>query len=242
MNIRFEEFKERVRSAKRLVFLGGAGVSTASGIPDFRSPNGLYHIKSKYGVSYERMLSHSYYESQPERFYEFYWESMVNEAAKPNRAHLALSEYEQKGHYVAILTQNIDGLHTEAGSSRVYELHGSVKRYACEECGRHYALDEINHFGVPHCRVCGGRLKPLVTLYEEPLDEETLAGALLELKYGSFLIVGGTSLNVYPAAGLIHEFQGPSLLINLEETPLDAYFQYVIHDDVGKVLDALLLG
>jgi len=242
MNTSFLELKNQIRSAKRLVFLGGAGISTASGIPDFRSPNGLYQIKSKYGVPYERMLSHSYYEENTDKFYEFYWESMVNKGAKPNRAHLALSKYEKAGHYVAILTQNIDGLHTDAGSTRVYELHGSTRRYICEECQRHYTLEEISNFGIPHCRACGGRIKPEVTLYEEALDEKVLEEALLEIKYGSFLIVGGTSLNVYPAAGLIHEFIGPSLLINLEETPLDAYFRYVIHKDIGPTLEALLLN
>lgn len=233
--------RDSVSKAKRIVFLGGAGVSTASGIPDFRSPEGLYNVKSKYGVPYEVMLSHSYFENNPGKFYDFYWSAMVNENAKPNAAHIALAEFEKKGHRIAILTQNIDGLHQEAGSRLVYELHGSTKRYFCTRCGKKYALGDLIRSGIPHCRECGGILKPEVVLYEEPLDEDVLVSATNEMRFGDFLIVGGTSLNVYPAAGLIDYFgKGPRLLINQEATQADALFDFVIHDDIGKILAEIL--
>jgi len=236
-----ETIRHEIQEAKRLVFLGGAGVSTASGIPDFRSPKGLYQVRSKYGEPYEVMLSHSYFEAHPDTFYDFYWSTMVYRNAKPNRAHLALANYEAKGHYVAILTQNIDGLHQKAGSKRVYELHGSTQRYHCVECGAHYSLDELTPIGVPHCRNCGGILKPDVALYEEPLDEDCLEGAVNEMRFANFLIVGGTSLNVYPAAALPESMLGgKKLLINLEPTPLDRSFDYVWHEDIGTALEKLL--
>lgn len=235
-----QKARQIVQASKRLVFLGGAGVSTHSGIPDFRSPEGIYNVHSKYGVPYEVMLSHTYFVEHTETFYDFYWSSMVRKGAKPNRAHLALSAFEKAGHHVAILTQNIDGLHSDAGSKLVYELHGSVRRYFCQECGKRYSLDELEPRGIPHCN-CGGVLKPDVVLYEEPLDEEVLLSAVNELRYGDVLLVGGTSLNVYPAAGLIDYFGGSTkIIINKEATPRDNEFDYVFHSDIADTLEALL--
>ncbi len=242
MNSNIDEIKKIIKKSERIVFLGGAGVSTASGIPDFRSPQGLYNIKNKYGVSYEQMLSHTYFYEHTDLFYEFYWDTMVNVKAKPNDAHHALAECERRGKNLAILTQNIDGLHFDAGSKKVYELHGSVRRYYCEECMNLIKLSDIEPRGIPYCPKCGGLLKPDVVLYEEPLNETVLNHAIIDLQLADVLIVGGTSLNVYPAAGLISYFQGnTSILINFEPTPLDRKFDYVIHDDIGKVLKEILL-
>ena len=241
MDTKLEEIKKLIKDSKRIVFLGGAGVSTASGIPDFRSPAGLYKIHSEYGVSYETMLSHTYFEYHTETFYDFYWKTMVAKNAKPNKAHIALANYEKAGHHIATITQNIDGLHQEAGSKRVYEVHGSTKRYNCVDCGRHFDIEDIPNIGIPHCPECGGIIKPDVVLYEEPLNEDVVESALTELRFANFLIVGGTSLNVYPAAGMIDYFQGGhTLLINKEPTPRDSFFEYVIYDDIGKVLEELL--
>ena len=241
MDTKLEEIKALIKDSNRIVFVGGAGVSTASGIPDFRSPAGLYKIHSEYGVSYETMLSHTYFEYHTETFYDFYWKTMVAKNAKPNKAHIALANYEKAGHHIAIITQNIDGLHQEAGSKRVYEVHGSTKRYNCVDCGRHYDIGDIPNIGIPHCPECGGVIKPDVVLYEEPLNEDVVESALTELRFANFLIVGGTSLNVYPAAGMIDYFQGGhTLLINKEPTPRDSFFEYVIYDDIGKVLEELL--
>ncbi len=234
------EIKPRFKKDRKIVFLGGAGVSVASGIPDFRSPNGIYQVKSKYGVPYETMLSHSYFYAHPDTFYEFYWKNMVRLDAKANLAHLSLAKYEATGGSIKILTQNIDGLHQEAGSKCVYELHGSTKRYYCTRCHRFYSLDEIAKNSIPHCQ-CGAILKPDVVLYGEPLNEAILSSSILALVEADVLIVGGTSLNVYPAAGLIQYFKGDyRLLINQEKTNLDSFFDDVIHDDIGKVLSLLL--
>jgi len=233
--------KSAVKKARRIVFLGGAGVSTASGIPDFRSPQGIYNVHSKYGVPYEVMLSHSYFETHTDTFYDFYWSSMVNKAAKPNAAHFALANYEKAGHKVIILTQNIDGLHQDAGSKQVYELHGSTRRYFCTGCQKFYTLDQLEPHGVPHCQECGAILKPDVVLYEEPLDQDLLMQAVDELRYADVLMVGGTSLNVYPAAGLINYFGGETrIIINKEATAVDDTFDFVFHDDIGTILTELL--
>ncbi len=235
-----QRIKSWINKDTRIVFLGGAGVSTASGIPDFRGKEGIYRMQQKYGVPYETMLSHSYFFAHPDIFYDFYWSTMVNEKAKPNLAHIALANYEKKGGHIEILTQNIDGLHFMAGSKRVYELHGSVKRYCCVNCRKFYPLEKLSMRGVPHCE-CGGILKPDVVLYEEPLDEKLMEGAINALRFSDLLIVGGTSLNVYPAAGLIYYFGGrKKIIINQECTPLDSFFDEVIHDDIGKVLSLLL--
>ena len=241
MEMNLERAKTAIKAAHRIVFLGGAGVSTASGIPDFRSPQGIYNVHSKYGVPYEVMLSHSYFIEHTDTFYDFYWSSMVNKSAKPNAAHYALANYEKAGHTIVILTQNIDGLHADAGSKRVFELHGSTRRYFCTGCQKFYSLDELEPHGVPRCKECGAILKPDVVLYEEPLDETMLQEAVDELRYADVLIVGGTSLNVYPAAGLINYFGGSTrIIINKEPTGVDDTFDYVFHDDIGKILTELL--
>jgi NAD-dependent deacetylase len=235
------EIKSKLKKDDRIVFLGGAGVSTASGIPDFRSPQGLYNVKSKYGAPYEVMLSHSYFEAHTETFYDFYWSTMVNAKAKPNKAHLVLADYERRGGHIEILTQNIDGLHTVAGSKHVYELHGTVQRYHCVDCYKEYSLSELTPSGVPVCKECGGTLKPDVVLYEEPLDEAVLGEAVNAMRFSDVMIVGGTSLNVYPVAYLPHYFGGRlSLIINREPTALDGSFDYVLHEDIGDALEALL--
>lgn len=237
----YDEIKRLVKNSKRIVFLGGAGVSTGSGIPDFRSPQGLYNIRNRYGVSYETMLSSDYFYEHTDKFYEFYFASMVYPDATPNAAHKALADYEAMGHRIAIITQNIDGLHQKAGSSLVYELHGSTYRYKCLACEEKYTLDDIPHSGIPHCPKCGGLIKPEVVLYGEPLDENTIISAVNELRFADLLIFGGTSLNVYPAAGLIDYFlTGKRILINKEETMKDREFDYVIHEDIGKVLQEFL--
>lgn len=224
----------------KIVFLGGAGVSTSSGIPDFRSPDGIYHAKKRYGVSVETILSHDYFLKETEKFYDFYWDKMVYPDAKPNKAHLALAEYERSGGKITVVTQNIDGLHQDAGSKNVYELHGTTKSYHCMDCHKHYGLDEINHIGVPKCPTCGGLIKPDVVLYGEMLPEEALYASIDAISKADVLVVGGTSLNVYPAAGLIDYFNGKtSILINKEETQKDSFFDYVIHDDVGNMLEKI---
>jgi NAD-dependent deacetylase len=236
-----ERIRKAIANSRRIVFLGGAGVSTDSGILDFRSPKGIYNVRSQYGVPYEVMLSHTYFVEHPDTFYDFYWSTMVNAAAKPNQAHLALAEYERSGHEIAILTQNIDGLHQDAGSKRVYELHGSVRRYFCLGCGEAYALRDLTPRGVPKCPHCGGLIKPDVVLYEEPLDQAVLEASVDAMRFSDVLIVGGTSLTVYPAAGLINYFGGAmKILINKEKTPSDAFFDYVFHDDIGTILTEIL--
>ena len=196
-----QELAERVRCAKRVVFFGGAGVSTASGIPDFRSEDGLYHQKFKYPP--EEMLSHEFYLTHTEEFFDFYRTRMIALGAKPNQAHYKLAELEREGKLTAVVTQNIDGLHQAAGSKRVYELHGSVHRNVCQRCGHVYSAEWImGTTGVPHCEECGGRIKPDVVLYGESLDEKTLIGAAEDIQSCDMLIVGGTSLVVYPRLAL----------------------------------------
>ena len=235
--------KERIRTALatyRLVFLGGAGVSVASGIPDFRSPNGLYSKKRADGRSYEELLSHEYFMEDPAGFYEFYWSNMVAPNAKPNKAHLALADYEKR-HDMAILTQNIDGLHQLAGSKRVYEIHGSTQHYHCMNCNKHYGLSDLRPSGVPTCPRCGGLIKPDVVLYGEGLPEDAFYGGIEAVERAGVMIVGGTSLRVYPFAAFPHYFYGQlSVLINAEATPLDDEFDIVIHEDIGETLEELL--
>jgi len=232
---------EAIKNSHRIVFLGGAGVSTASGIPDFRSPQGIYNVKSKYGVPYEVMLSHSFFETNPGIFYEFYWSTMVNLKAKPNKAHFALAEFEKRGHDIVIVTQNIDGLHQEAGSHRVLEVHGTTESYHCVGCGKAFDIHDITNHGVPRCPHCGGIIKPDVVLYEEPLDEQVLEEAVAVFQNADALIIGGTSLKVYPCAGLVDYFSGDNqIIINKEATGHDAYCRFVIHEDIGETLEALL--
>lgn len=229
-----------IASSKRVAFLGGAGVSVASGIPDFRSPGGLYSQKRADGMSYEELLSSDYFYADPKGFYEFYWSSMVNPKAKPNKAHLALAHFEEH-HHIAVLTQNIDGLHQLAGSKNVYELHGSVQRYHCLKCHERFALSDIRPEGVPVCPSCGGMLKPDVVLYGEALPYEELTQGVDEVAKADVLIVGGTSLRVYPVASIPQYFRGNlSILINAEPTPFDREFDVVSHEDIGETLEAIL--
>jgi len=232
-----QELAERVRCAKRVVFFGGAGVSTASGIPDFRSEDGLYHQKFKYPP--EEMLSHEFYLTHTEEFFDFYRTRMIALGAKPNQAHYKLAELEREGKLTAVVTQNIDGLHQAAGSKRVYELHGSVHRNVCQRCGHVYSAEWImGTTGVPHCEECGGRIKPDVVLYGESLDEKTLIGAAEDIQSCDMLIVGGTSLVVYPAAGLVQYFQGDDLVIvNKQPTPQDGAANLARACDIAKAFD-----
>jgi NAD-dependent deacetylase len=232
------KLKELVDGSDNIVFFGGAGVSTESGIPDFRSTDGLYHQHWKYPP--EEILSHSFYESKPDEFFRFYRAKLLIPGAKPNAAHRKLAELEQAGKLRAIITQNIDGLHQAAGSKTVLELHGSVHRNYCERCGKFYDMDFMLHSeGVPHC-TCGGAVKPDVVLYEESLNSETLNEALRYIAEADMLIIGGTSLNVYPAAGLIDYYRGHKLvLINKTAVAQDLTADLVIRDPIGETLSQI---
>ena len=234
-----KKLKELVEGSDNIVFFGGAGVSTESGIPDFRSTDGLYH--QQYDYPPETILSHSFYESNPEEFFRFYRTKMLAPEAKPNAAHRKLAELEAAGKLKAVITQNIDGLHQAAGSREVLELHGSVHRNYCETCGKFYGLDFILHTeGVPRCEACGGRVKPDVVLYEEGLDMKTLERAVGFLSKADMLIIGGTSLNVYPAAGLIRYYRGHKLvLINKSPVAADLTADLTIADPIGETLAQL---
>lgn len=227
-----------MREAKRIVFFGGAGVSTESGIPDFRGVDGLYH--QKYAYPPETILSHDFFLRKPEEFYRFYREKMLVSGAKPNAAHLKLAQWEREGKLTAVVTQNIDGLHQAAGSRRVFELHGSVLRNYCMDCGKFYDVDFIRESsGVPRCS-CGGVVKPDVVLYGESLDQDCMLGALRAIASADLLIVGGTSLSVYPAAGLIDDYRGNRLvLVNKSETPQDARADLIIRAPIGQVFSQL---
>ena len=227
-----------LRKSENIVFFGGAGVSTASGIPDFRSSDGLYSKKIGKHFTPEEAVSHSFFVNYPEDFYDFYKENLIYPDAKPNKCHTALYELEKMGKLKAIVTQNIDGLHQAAGSENVYELHGSVLRNYCIKC--HAFYDEkyiIAAKGIPLCERCGGVVKPDVVLYEEGLDDSVISGAVSAISSADTLIIGGTSLIVYPAAGLIHYFRGRHLvLINKTKTSADSNADIVIHDSIDKVL------
>lgn len=231
-----KRLKELVGSSDNIVFFGGAGVSTESGIPDFRSTGGLYHQEWKYPP--EVILSHTFYESNPEEFFRFYRAKLLAPDAKPNAAHKKLAEWEAEGRLKAVITQNIDGLHQAAGSKTVYELHGSTLRNYCVKCGAFYDVDFIaNSTGVPRCPKCGGIIKPDVVLYEEGLDEQVLSGAVSAIRRADTLIIGGTSLVVYPAAGLIRYFRGDHLVvINMQPTNADAEADLCIAKPIGQVL------
>ena len=233
-----KKLKELVDSSHNIVFFGGAGVSTESGIPDFRSTGGLYHQEWRYPP--ETILSHTFYESNPEEFFRFYRTKMLAPEAKPNAAHYKLAELERAGKLKAVVTQNIDGLHQAAGSKNVLELHGSVHRNYCEHCRTFYGLDHIlATTGVPRCP-CGGIIKPDVVLYEEGLDQQTLNKAIRAIAEADMLIIGGTSLNVYPAAGLINYYRGHKLvLINKSAVAQDLSAGLVITDPIGEVLSQL---
>ena len=228
-----------ISESKKIVFFGGAGVSTESGIPDFRSVDGLYHQKFDYPP--ETILSHSFFFSHTDYFYKFYREKMLVTDIEPNRAHVALAKLEQQGKLSAVVTQNIDGLHQKAGSVNVYELHGSVHRNYCRKCRKFYSGEDLlQTTGVPKC-ACGGIIKPDVVLYEESLDDACIMGAIRAIAEADLLIVGGTSLTVYPAAGLIRYYQGNRLvLINRDETPYDHEADLVFRESIGAVLNAVV--
>jgi len=228
-----------IQTSKNTVFFGGAGVSTESGIPDFRSECGLYKAKQVYGHSPEVLLSHTLFEHEPELFFRYYKENLISRDAKPNAAHIALAELERAGKLQAIITQNIDGLHQAAGNQNVLELHGSNWRQYCLKCGAKYTLDYILRQDIiPTCAKCGGIVRPDVVLYEEGLDAAVVEAAIQAVADADLLIVGGTSLAVYPAAGLLMYFGGGALvLINKSETPADRNARLVIHDSIGKVLN-----
>ena len=232
------KLKELVDGSDNIVFFGGAGVSTESGIPDFRSTGGLYHQEWKYPP--ETILSHTFYKSKPEEFFRFYRAKMLAPDARPNAAHVKLAEWEKAGKLKAVITQNIDGLHQAAGSRRVLELHGSVHRNYCEKCGKFHDFDFMLHSsGVPRCE-CGGIVKPDVVLYEEGLDQRTLNDSVRAIADADLLIIGGTSLNVYPAAGLINYYRGNKLvLINKSAVVRDLAAGLVITDPIGEVLGQL---
>ena len=234
--------RDLIRDADRIVFLGGAGVSTESGIPDFRGSGGLYTEAAT--IPPEVILSHTYFLRHTEEFFRFYREKMLFPDAKPNAAHKALAELERRGKLTAVLTQNIDGLHQAAGSKRVIELHGSVLRNACVGCGRNYPLSFIlESAGVPVCPVCGGVVKPDVVLYEEPLHERDLIDAERAISSADLLIVGGTSLTVNPAAGLVHYFRGAHfVIINRDSTPYDGYADCLFREPIGQLLGEAVSG
>ena len=240
-NSEIETLKTWIEASDNIVFFGGAGVSTESGIPDFRSTDGLYHQKFEYPP--ETILSHTFFYQHTEYFYRFYREKMLPLEAEPNAAHRALAALERAGKLRAIVTQNIDGLHQKAGSKNVYELHGSIWRNYCTKCGKSYSAEFIRDSGgVPHC-ACGGLIKPDVVLYEEGLDEKTIKGAVRAIAEADVLIVGGTSLTVYPAAGLIRYYGGTRLvLINRDETPYDGYANLIFREPIGQVLGQCVNG
>lgn len=236
--------RDWIRDSERIVFFGGAGTSTESHIPDFRSETGLYHTKSQGVYPPEVMLSRSFFFSHTEAFYDFYKSKMLYPDALPNRAHEALAELEKQGRLKAVITQNIDGLHQMAGSEKVLELHGSVYRNGCVNCGARYVLGDIlESAGVPCCTSCGGLIKPEVVLYEEALDPDVLYAAVEEISLADMLIVGGTSLTVHPAAGLIRYYRGNRLvLLNHTGTDYDRHADLIIREPIGQVLGEAVFG
>jgi NAD-dependent deacetylase len=235
---KLETLKKWIEESHNIVFFGGAGVSTESGIPDFRSVDGLYRQKFEYPP--EVIISHSFYERKPEYFFNFYREKMLPLGFEPNITHKVLARWEAEGKLSAVVTQNIDGLHQKAGSKNVYELHGSVLRNYCVRCGKFHSAEFVkNAAGVPRCD-CGGIVKPDVVLYEEGLNQDTIEGAVASIYEADLLIVAGTSLTVYPAAGLINYYQGNHLvLINRDETAYDAHADLTFHENLGVIFDEL---
>lgn len=238
----YEDLKKVIDESNHIVFFGGAGVSTESNIPDFRSQSGIYSKKT-YPYRAETMISHEFFMKHTEQFYDFYFHEMVYEKAKPNAAHIALAKLEEQGKLKAVITQNIDGLHQKAGSKHVLELHGSIHRNRCMDCGEFYTLEDISNQkdGVPLCHKCKGIIKPEVVLYGEGLDMDVVEQAVAHISQADVMIVGGTSLVVYPAAGLLQYFHGSKLiLINKESTPMDSSADIVIHDPIGEVLKSVV--
>ncbi|MGM0385081.1 MAG: NAD-dependent protein deacylase [Actinomycetota bacterium] len=242
-----DSLREIIASARNIVFFGGAGVSTESGIPDFRSADGLYAAQSTFGHAPEDILSHQFFEERPDVFFDYYVHQILHLDAQPNAAHRALSRLEDEGRLRAVVTQNIDGLHQLAGSRTVHELHGSVLRNRCRDCGEAYDVAAIvagaaSPGGVPRCDRCGGVVRPDVVLYGEMLDDGVVAAAVEAIRAADVLIVGGTSLVVYPAAGLVNHFRGDRLvLINRDATPYDGFAHLVIRAPIGQALDAAVL-
>ena len=237
---KISELQEIIDNSNNIVFFGGAGVSTESGIPDFRSESGIFKTLEEYGTSPEELVSHSYYMEHTEEFFNYYKENLVFKDAEPNPAHLKLAELENAGKLKAVITQNIDGLHQKAGSRNVLELHGSIHRNYCQICGKGYDLNHIlESDGIPRCE-CGGIIKPDVVLYEEPLNRDLLNDSFNYISKADTLIIGGTSLVVYPAAGLIHNFIGSKLvLINKSETAYDSLASLVINEAIGETLEKI---
>ena len=238
MSTKIEELTKILKNSNNIVFFGGAGVSTESNIPDFRSSNGLWNEKLKINFTPEQLVSHTFFMRYPEEFFKFYKDKLIYPEAKPNAAHIALAKLEKMGKLKAIVTQNIDGLHQAAGSKNVFELHGSVLRNYCMSCNAFYNEKFIlESEGIPTCPKCGGKVKPDVVLYEEGLDNDVITGAVRAISQADTLIIGGTSLVVYPAAGLIDYFRGKNLvLINKSSTSADSKADLVIHEAIGKVL------
>ncbi len=245
-----DELKKVIDESDNIVFFGGAGVSTESGVPDFRSADGLYKAQNEFGMSPEMMLSHTFFMRDTETFFKYYKSNLICTWAKPNKAHLALAKLEEMGKLKAVITQNIDGLHQMAGSKTVYELHGSIARNYCMDCGASYDLDYViddanaeDGSYIPRCKKCGGVVKPDVALYEEGLDDATVMGAIDAIRNADTLIIGGTSLVVYPAAGMVNYFRGSNLvLINKQQTQQDKNADVIIHDAIGEVLGKIVLG
>ena len=236
MDKNIEKLKQWIEESDNIVFFGGAGVSTESGIPDFRSVDGLYNQKWRYPP--ETILSHSFFERNPEEYYRFHREKLVIDGVRPNRAHTRLAELEQEGKLKAVITQNIDGRHQLAGSKNVMELHGSILRAYCSRCRKTYDADVINHGeGVPRCS-CGGVIRPDIVLYEEPLDNDVMMRAIHYIREADVLIVGGTSLRVYPAAGLINYYRG-NKLVSITRSSIPADADLVVHGKIGEVFDQI---
>ena len=242
MTSEIEQLKQIIDDSSNIVFFGGAGVSTESGIPDFRSADGLYNQDLGREVSPEEMISHTFYVRHTRDFFDFYKDKLIYKDAKPNACHRALAELEKQGKVRAIVTQNIDGLHQMAGSRTVFELHGSVMRNYCENCRTFYGVDAVLEAdGIPYCTKCGGRIKPDVVLYEEGLDDDVVNGAVNAIAQADTLIIGGTTLIVYPAAGFIRYFRGRKLvLINMTATQADDSADLVIRDPIGKVFSQVM--
>ena len=235
---KLEKLKKWVRESERIVFFGGAGVSTESGIPDFRSVDGLYNQKFDYPP--EKIISRSFFEENPEYFFRFYREKMMPLGYAPNVTHHVLARWEREGKLRAVVTQNIDGLHQKAGSENVFELHGTLQRNYCLHCGKEYGPELIRDTpGIPRC-TCGGIVRPDIVMYQESLDGDTIQGSVAAIMRADLLIVGGTSLSVYPAAGLIDYYRGNRLvLINRDETPYDKYADLVFHESLGDIFSQL---
>lgn len=243
MDDNIRKLKELIDSHNNIVFFGGAGVSTESNIPDFRSASGLFSEKLNKNFTPEQLVSHTFFNQYPEDFFKFYKDKLIYENAKPNNAHIALAKLEHMGKLNAIITQNIDGLHQKAGSMNVLELHGSIHRNYCTKCKKFYNLEEMLKLdgNIPYCNVCGSIVKPDVVLYEEPLDNSVVNKTVNELKNADLLIIGGTSLVVYPAASFIDYFNGNSIvLINKSTTPYDIKASLLINDSIGKVLSQVI--